>query len=368
MKVINWAMGLISQLVTYYVRPRNVGLGMMRWSATVFVPALASGVVVELRAGTENSFRFSTAEGPPLFILCTIVAAALVGWFVGMRLAARADQREADLNQISRVLVVELRGLVDTSDHPLIKAVPTHVRGRREDCLVDVRPHLTGSTPNVPTALDELAYLRRQVQRARGDTAREHVTVVVGGVMQVPLLFYAGTLIDDEGKVLLMDWERTQGQWKQLEHPDDGSRFASTGLEDVAGPEAVLAVSASYRVDLAGIEQTFPGFPVVHMARPDPKPNTLWSEEKQAALAGQFLDTLAELANRGVKTVHLVLAAPCSLSLRFGRVYDPRNMPNLRCYQRERDHVPPYPWSVQMPTAVLPVAYLLTPAPAVVAA
>jgi hypothetical protein len=359
----NWAMGLITALVNHYTRPRTVGLRMMAISGAVLVGAAAGGYVLNLNTGSGFSLLLSSAEGPPAVIQYVVMAAAVICFLLGATLAAFFDRQMARLNEVSRILVAELRGLVDTSDRPLKNALPPGLVGRPEDCLVDVRQQLMGPVPNVQAALDELALLGKQVRRARGDTAREHVTVVAGGVMQVPLLFYAGTLLDDEGTAVLMDWERNEGRWKPLDQPDDGQRFMVTQLPQASGPEVVLAVSASYLVDLSGISQTFPGLPFVHMKLPDPKPNTLWSEQKQVALTAHFLDSLADLANKGVTTVHLVLAASSSLSLRFGRAYDPRNHPNLRCYQRERDHVPPYPWSVRMPTALLPVAYLTTPAP-----
>jgi len=59
--------------------------------------------------------------------------------------------------------------------------------------------------------------------------------------------------------------------------------------------------------------------------------------------------------------VHLVLAAPASLAIRFGKAYDQRNMPKIRCYQREQNQTPPYPWSIQMPAAQQPVAFIPTP-------
>lgn len=364
-----WAAGLISQLVDFYVRTRNLGLGLVRWSATILVAALGSGFVLELKSNAFGNFRFSSGEGLPVILVSAIVALAAVGLLTGIWLAARVANREEDTAQASRVLVAEMRGLVDTSDHPLLKAVPQKIVGRREDCLVDVRPHLKAAPPNVHAALEELSALATQVRRARGGTDRQHVTVVAGGVMQVPLLFYAGTQLEDEGKTVLMDWERTSGKWQQLLAPDDGTRFTITGVDSCKGhAEVVMAVSATYQVAMDDIAATFPGMPVVHLARPDPQPNTIWSGANQAALTQQFLQTLAQLANRGVKTLHLVLAASSSLSLRFGMAYDHRNMPNLRCYQRERDHVPSYPWSVQMKTAVLPAACVATPNPAVVAA
>ncbi len=182
--------------------------------------------------------------------------------------------------------------------------------------------------------------------------------------MQVPLLFYAGTLLDDEGNVLLLEWERTKGDWKQLLDADDTDRFNTDGLENIGdAKEIVLAVSASYVAASADIAATFPGMPVVHMARPNPQPNSLWSEDTQAALTQQFLQMLGALANRGVEMVHLVLVAPASLAIRLGKAYDHRNMPKVRCYQREQGHTPPYPWSIEMPAATQPVAHLVTPTP-----
>jgi hypothetical protein len=183
--------------------------------------------------------------------------------------------------------------------------------------------------------------------------------------MQVSLLFFAGSLLDDEGNVLVMDWERTKGNWKQLSDQADGETFEITGLDDLGtSREVVLAVSASYVAAYNDIAATFPGIPVVRMARPNPQPNTLWSEDAQAALTQQFLQTLGTLANQGVEMVHLVLAAPASLAIRFGKAYDHRNMPKLRCYQREQNQTPPYPWSIQMPAAQQPVAFVPTAIPA----
>jgi hypothetical protein len=366
----NWGKRLINQLVTWFTRRRNLGFGLVFLSSTLLVAVASGGFSVESQgvAGLIQAFKFSTGEGLPGHLQSLLVYLGAVTWLIGVGLVVHSFMQEAGEARVTRIAVIEMRGLVDTSDHPLKNAVPPSLVGRIIDCLVNVRPHLVGRLPNVDEALQEIGHIQRDVRRARGDSARENVKVIAGGVMQVPLLFYAGTQLDDEGKVVILDWERTAGRWKELLEPDDGTRFTISGLDEIGNAsEVVVAVSASYLAALNDIEKTFPGIPVVHLARPVPEPNSLWSEDTQAALTQQFLQTLAILANRGVKTVHLVLAAPSSLCIRFGMAYDQRNMPNLRCYQRERDHVPPYPWSVRMPTAVLPAAYLPTPESLVVA-
>ena len=364
---MTWAKGLISKLVDWRTRKRNLGLGLLSVSGLALVGLASGDFSVEIKgfAGVLDAAKFSTGGGLQGVLLNLAVCAVLLVFVLGAALVLVSWLEERHEAKVNRVLVVEMRGLEDTTDHPLKNSIPAALPGRRIDRLINVRPLLTGANPNVPEALQELGHLDREVRLARGDTAREHVKVVAGGVMQVSLLFFAGTLLGDSGKAVFMDWDRTLGRWRELADADDGSRFAISGLQDVGkADEVVVAVSASYITDLKDIAATFPGMPLVHLSRPNPKPNTLWSEDTQAALGQQFLHTLADLSNQGVKVVHLVLAAPSSLCLRLGSVYDHRNHPQLLCYQRERDQTPAYPWSVQMPTALQSVEYRPTrPAP-----
>lgn len=369
MGILNWAMGLISQLVTWHTRRRNLGLSLMGITSLVFIAVAGGGFSVEAAgvAGLIKAFKFSTGDGLPGNLLTLLMYFLLLAWLIGLGLVLDSYVRERRQEDINRVVVVEMRGLANTSDRPLLSAVPPTLVGQRIDALVDVRTFLTATPPNVVEALRELDDMKRTLRRARGDTARAHVNVLAGGVMHVPLLFHAGTLFDDDGKVVLMDWERTAGKWLDLNQADDGGRFTITGLDTLSSTkDVVVAVSASYAASLDDIAATFPGLPVVHLARANPSPNTLWSEATQVALTQQFLHTMAALDGQGVKMVHLVLVAPATLSIRFGMAYDHRNMPSLRCYQRERENVPPYPWSIEMGTATQAVRYVTTPIAAVV--
>ncbi|MFS8974486.1 SAVED domain-containing protein [Cupriavidus necator] len=96
--------------------------------------------------------------------------------------------------------------------------------------------------------------------------------------------------------------------------------------------------------------ETFKGLPVVHLRISAAVPNALWSAAKQQALANQFLQTMARIAGLGPDAVHLVIAAPSSLAVRFGSSYDVRNFPAAIVYQYERSQTNKYPWGVRMKT------------------
>lgn len=57
---------------------------------------------------------------------------------------------------------------------------------------------------------------------------------------------------------------------------------------------------------------------------------------------------MTELKGRGVQKVHLFFAGANSLVLRFGSVYDKRNLPALTVYQYESST---FTWGVNMPVA-----------------
>jgi hypothetical protein len=178
--------------------------------------------------------------------------------------------------------------------------------------------------------------------------------------MPVPLLVYAGFLLGDEAALTLMDWRRHEGQWSELTEADDAARFNIDPLPSAPSEEVVVAVSASYSVDAPGIERTFGELPLVGIRLNNPVPNALWSLEKQQALGQQFLEVAAQLAGRGVKRIHLVLAAPSTLCMRIGSLYDDRNLPQLVIYQYEKSNNPPYPWGLLLPTHGITKAQIIT--------
>jgi len=241
---------------------------------------------------------------------------------------------------------MELRGLVDTSDHPLLKSVPRELTGQRLDALIDVRGFVQAGA--IEHALRKVLEIPDLIHRLRGSREIGKVQLVVAGVLQVPLLFLAGVLLDDEGRLTPLDWHRATSTWRQLDEPDDGERFATMGFDELPAETShvVLSVSASYRTDQSAIQTTFGDVPVVSLSLSNPLPDTLWSAEKQNALAAQFVSIVASLGNRGVRRISLILAAPSSLVIRIGRAYDRRNMPEIACYQYERASAPAYPWSV----------------------
>ena len=347
----NGFLDLLHRLVNWFVRRRHPSRIILWAGAAIMAATLGAGWTfgVSGKGGALNIRGwFSTGSEVPPSMIWTAFAIAVILLAVGATLVVGDWIANALRARRTAVIVHELRGLINTSDKPLLEAVPRRFNGQKLDGLVDVRTEM--SSGGVQQAFDKISGVADLVRRLRGAREARNVHLLVGGVLQVPFLFYVGVLLDDEGDLTAMDWDRQGRRWRELDGMDDGGRFLPVDWSVISPGAArvVLAISASYQADFGAIEATFSGIPVISLALAHPLPDTLWSVAKQDALSAQFLGVMAELGNRGVKEVELVLAASSSLSIRLGRAYDRRNLPRVACYQYQRDASPPYPWCVEI--------------------
>lgn len=350
---------LFRTAVDFLFRRRLPGLILVRIGGTLLLAVLL-GFAVKATILTDDgavNFIFTT-EGTPnwLVIGVFIIAGILIGTGIIW------TSRNLHLENRKRVIVTELRGLRDIAGRPLIDAVPNRLTGRREQLLIDLRQGQDGKLSEPNAALRAVVSLPNDIASRERGLDRSDITHVVGGLAPVPFSFLVGLLIDDEETVMLMDWNRHIQEWCELDAPDDGKRFVISGLDALPNPisEVALAVSVSYAIDIAGVKQKLPSIPLVEMKLEDGSPDAHWSEIKQAALGKQFLETMIGLGNCSVQTVHLFLAAPNSLVLRLGRLYDKRNLPTLIAYQYDRQESPPYPWGIRMPVEGAPDAGVIS--------
>lgn len=341
----------LRSLIDWLFRRRSIGLRLTRIGAGLFVVALVGlsvGVTIPTKDGPFIFSWDSSGGAAVLTGAVFLVATALV--VIGLVLIVR----DVRLENRKKVIVIEARGLRDWAGEPLENAISPAVKGRRDAFTVDVRQRIVdGQIVSPDRALERLSGLPDDIARRVSGVDRSDVTFALGGLAPVPLLFLLGVIVDDEHKTILMDWDRKSQMWRTLDDEDDGKRFAITGMSEVCKTDsrAVLAVSASYDVLDADIRLVEPSAPIIRLDLADRSTASHWSEKKQQALGQQFLDTIMGLARDGISEVSLFLAAPASLSIRLGTLYDKRNLPKLLVNQYENADPLKFPWAVVMPVA-----------------
>jgi len=270
-----------------------------------------------------------------------------------------------DIRQESRkkVIVIEARGLRDWQGQPLASAVPFSALGRREQVIVDLRQGIVdGQIASPDAALRRLASLPDDIARRCDGLDRSDISFVLGGLAPVPFLFLLGVIVDDESRSCIMDWDRMQHAWRALADDDDGNRFVVTGMDaaNAAVKRVALCVSASYDVLEADVRIVEANVPIIKLELEGRNTSSHWSETKQQQLAQQFLNTVMSLARQGVTEISLFLAAPASLTLRLGTIYDKRNLPHIEVNQYEQSDPKRFPWAIRMPVSGFAHAELKT--------
>ena len=346
----------VKALIVWLFRRRSPALVVMRIGATCLAFSLGAGFVMDVSIPFRDrriDFSFDSGGAAPDLIVYSTVAISLAILVAGLTWEISRYRSECRRIARRKIIVIEARGLRDTGGSPLVDAVPTRLAGQRDHVLVDLRQRIRDGEIVAPeAALEDLNSLPADLRRRESGVDRRDLTLVYGGLAPVPLTFLTGVLIDDEGEAVILDWDRHAGTWRELDDLDDGKRFEIAGLISVvpgATDEVALAVSVSYKVIASDVRSVIGDIPLVELTLNGGSPDCHWSEEKQRALGQQFLDTAIDLSGRGVKRIHVFLAAQNSVAFRLGRLYDKRNLAEVVVYQYQRAKNPPYPWGILMP-------------------
>lgn len=346
-----------SSAVEWLFRRRSPALAVMRAGFGCLTLAFAAGFALKVSlplAGGQVDLKYDGGDGVPQMlvyvtgILGLVLTTAGAGWEGARYIAERQAQTR------KKVIAVEVRGLRNVNGVPLVESIPAEIPGRREQLLIDLRQYIQdGAITDLAAAIAGVTGLPDDLRRREAGLDRSDITCVYGGLAPVPLTFLTGVLADDEGQFVIMDWDRHAGRWRSLGEPDDLKRFVVSGMEVIpaGSSEAALSVSVSYGIDLKDVRSRAGDMPIVEAALEGGNTDAHWSGDKMAAVGRQFLEILGVLNRRGVKRVHLFLAAQNSVVFRFGRLYDKRNLPEIVVYQFDRGKTPAYQWGLLMPVA-----------------
>jgi len=348
------------ELIGWLFRRRSPWLLIMRAGLLVVLTTLAAGGVafvasVPLENG-ELSLNFSNAGGTSEKLVYGAFAIGFAIMIFGIVMEVRREQYAKKLKQRNKAVFIELRGLRQSPGVAIEDSEFVDSEWRKQRISCDLRQNIRDGVIIEPKiALEKLLSLPTQLKSGFDGENRADLKVFFGGLAPVPLTFLAGVLLDDEGPITIVDWDRHKNQWRNLNGIDDCTRPESSGLGRL--PQNVtnvaLCVSISYAVDLTAVRKVLPGVPVVECALNNKSTDNHWSEEKQIEIGQKFLETVQFLAEKGVEHIHLFLAAQSSVVFRLGRLYDHRNLPNLLVYQYEKGNGHLYPWGIEMPVAGL---------------
>lgn len=341
---------LYMRIVERYFRVRTLGVQLVILGALILVAVVGvdlAGQVGYRSEGTEFNFQFGTGGAMPQLLVYLVSGFAALMIVTGVFF----DRKDVRRERQKMLIVVEVRGLHTSPDTPAVDVVNPAFRGQRHSVIVDFRPRLAGELVNPQRMLSAIQGMMLNVESVAQGRDMSDVSVAVGGVAAVPAMFLIGMRLDDESKVELFDWNRDLRSWKMIDGIDDDNRPLPLQMPIIGGAdsEVVLAVSASYLIDETAVSATFPGMPVVRLLAQKIEANSYWSEAVQKEFAAEFRKTVQTIMASSVKRIHLVLAAPVSLTVRLGATYDERLHPELIVYQYERTSTPPYPWGIEVP-------------------
>lgn len=348
-----------SKCIEWAFRKRGIARNLIAAGITLTVMAVGGNWAGKLNYKDEArslDVAVNTADAFPSWVYWSLLALGLLLMVSGVAFAMWEAWRDARAAQRCKVLIVEIRGLHSSPDSPLENA-RISAPGVRHTILIDFRPQSAQVLVSPEAALERICALNPTLAALSKGANRSDISIVVGGLAPVPTLVLVGSILDDESQLTVFDWDRSIGDWRETNQVDDGARLSMLSAPTLAKgiTEAVLAVSVSYEIKDEDLDAKFHSLPrMVLSSEPPLAADRFWSLEKQSEYVVVIRDAIQQLTAAGVKRIHMVLAAPASLSLRVGRAYECRLSAELVIYQYERGLTPPYPWGILLPSTSAP--------------
>ena len=342
------------QYITWRFRQRPLFLITFSISGAVLAANLSLRVVAGTLIYKDITFKLTQETSIPVQDAVTVVS--LLIFLLSFTMLLIQSNQELAKKATQKVLVIEGRGLRNDDGMSLAANLSKVYPQLRIPLLLDLRQGRDGKIDNPEALIPIITATKDSLNQFLRGNSRDDTQIVYGGLTAVPFTFLTGVELDDESAISVFDWDRTSERWRSLDELDDGHRLSNPKIENIKlADHVLLAVSVSYQISETDLATSF-DFPTILMSLVDCSSNNHWSGAKQSALADQFFEIAKKLSARGVKHIHLVLAAPNSVVFKFGRRYDKRNLPELTVYQYEQSQNTKYPWGVRMPVCATPVA------------
>ncbi|HBR0573395.1 SAVED domain-containing protein [Escherichia coli] len=338
----------IYMLINWFTRQRKppfiflaTGLAILKLGGGLSWQVILSYKDYGVKASSPEGSFITEILVPLLGIVLCIIGAV---WAV---CSAITDWRQ---NSKKSILVIRGEGLRRVAGSNIDSQIYKRHSGRLNYLDVNITQNIRDGYVIHPADVfrNYVQPLSRNLNQYFGATALNDIQVVYAGMLPVPFLFWIGNVLDDKGVVTLIDWNRASETWQVISDntPDDGDSFNQETIMEGNVEDVVIAISFSYHADLTCIKKSFTGLRIEHLYLKHINFDNHWSIEKQQRLSLQFIEFVKKLQQQGAKRIHLILVAPSSVVVSFGRRYDSRNLPELIVYQYEKSDDDTYPWGV----------------------
>lgn len=344
---------ILIKLVDWKTRQRKLQYLIMLLGTGMFSVNKYLGQSLTLQKGDIRLTLSSEGNIITDYITNIVAIFIILGGFIWLLIDA---YREAKIAVRKKVVVIEGRALRKVATAPLHKTVIQYFNGKIDSLAIDITQRIKDGEVIHPqeTFNNNIKTIVSNIATRIDSTDHQDLTIVYGGLLPVPFTFYIGSILDDNGPLSVFDWDRDQENWRLIDNNADDDRTGFMIVEEpldntMMADDVVLVASVSYLADIVSIRRTFPSYPILHLALGNIAFGNHWSLSKQSRLALQFTEYAKGLTARGAKRIHVVLAAPSSIVLNFGRRYDNRNLAEAIVYQYEKNHAIAYPWAVEIP-------------------
>lgn len=219
--------------------------------------------------------------------------------------------------------------------------------------------------------IDPRAAAQRQAESAQHIAALQQryplAEIVYCGSAHIPMHFLAGFQLAHRGPITVLEFDRYQRTWDQLQRHEDVSNLSVSGvpqrIQRSAGP-VVVRVSIAHLVTTDVVAEVIPSPGAsIHIFVKRPKVDVITNEHQIREYGRIFRQTMDIIHERmpNASGIHIFFAGPAALAFYCGQLISKTIHPRVVVYNFTGHDVPRYSWGIDLTRAVTAPDFLVEP-------
>lgn len=192
-----------------------------------------------------------------------------------------------------------------------------------------------------------------EVLESKTKNKPEDIKLYYGGVVQVPLAFTAGTILDNTMFVDIYDWKRNgekQGAYRLIKGKKDTSDLVQISEPEVhdLSSELAIEIALSYPINHQNTVDAVGEIPTLKITANSVGRDQFSSLSTQNEVCEKFHDIIDRYSQTNIKKIHVFIAAQNSMVFQLGRQLSRRVHKEVIVWQFEIQNEHQNPWGISI--------------------
>jgi len=337
-------MEIIKWLISQYFRWKNTDPIMkyankLLWiGGGLFIPSL--GLFLQVSFEIIN-FPFDFKLSPQVLTFSNTLGTLCILVSIGLVIF-----RLMTINGANKTIIILHRGMSGMNIASPEKSLPSRYKNPKPEYI-----NIPDRSLDIKNQYEDIKVIPRDIRQRIDQIDHNSVSVLYCGLAPIPLLFFAGYMLQKREKIEIMDYHRSSQKWLFLDDLDDKESLVITSTSKSSPKAIAVALGFSFDVNLGLIRRKLGDeIKIVSVSLEDgARMDSMQSNEKQNRILKELTEAIAKLRSEcpDISVIHVFMAVQASFAVNFGSYWTTSVLPPVRIYNYDAGSNS-YAWDIEV--------------------